>query len=144
MFYDKIKNIIEEMIDDIYAGKEECSEVISFNLIRDQNVPITIEAKMLYPLSKVKITFRCAFLLVDPSVTFEEIYQKDEVEDEIRMLRLVARFTTLLEKLRKWVEVEAPDMVKWGEGVIFDKNGRTKKIPFPIIPTLSDNKRKMR
>lgn len=133
MLYNTVKESIEHMIEEIYAGKEECSQVISFNLIRDQNIPISMNTKMLYPLGQVKISLYCSFLLVEPDVVFEEIFKKDEIEDELRLMRLVAKFTTILEKLRSWVKNEVPDMIRWGEGVIFDKNGRTKKIPYPVV-----------
>lgn len=130
MFYSKIKNTIEQMIDDIYAGKEECTEVISYNLIRDQSVPVTLNAKLLYPLNQIKISIYCPFLLVEPDVKFEEIYQQDHVEDELSLMRLIAKFTSILDRMKIWISNEAPDMIRWGEGVIFDKNGKTKKIPY--------------
>ncbi len=141
MLYERIKKIIDEMLDEIYAGKEECYEIISFNLIRDQNLPITIEAKLLYPLNKIKVSLFCPFLVVDPPILFEEIYRREEEEDDqFKLMRLVAKFSTTLERLKEWVETEAPDMIRWGEGVIFDNNGRSKKIPFPFVS--SDKKAK--
>lgn len=133
MIYNRIKNIIDEMLEEIYAGKEECYEIISFNLIRDQNIPITIETKLLYPLNKIKISLFCPFLVVEPPVLFEEIYRKDKEEDQLQLMRLIAKFSTTLERLKEWVETEVPDMIRWGEGVIFDNNGRAKKIPFPFV-----------
>jgi len=130
MFYSKVKKTIEAMIDDIYAGKEECTEVISYNLIKDQSVPVTLYAKLLYPLNQIKISIYCPFLLVEPDVKFEEIYKEDVVEDELRLMRIIARFTSILDRMKIWISNEAPDMIRWGEGVIFDKNGKTKKIPF--------------
>lgn len=130
MFYKLVKETVLEMIDDIYAGKEECVKVISYNLNADQCVPVTLYAKLLYPLNQIKISFHCPFLLVDPTVKFEELYREDEVEDELRLMRLIARFTSILDRMKIWISNEAPDMIRWGEGVIFDKNGKTKKIPF--------------
>ncbi len=130
MFYSKVKKTIEGMIDDIYAGKEECTEVISYNLIKDQSVPVTLYAKLLYPLNQIKISIYCPFLLVEPDVKFEEIYKEDVVEDELRLMRIIAKFTSILDRMKIWISNEAPDMIRWGEGVIFDKNGKTKKIPF--------------
>lgn len=140
MLYDTIKQIIDNMIEEVSAGREECMEIISFNLIRDQNIPITIRAKMLYPLGQIRISLYCSFLLVSPNIKFEEIYKREVTDDEFRLLRLIARFSTLLEKLQVWINNEVPDMIRWGEGVIFDKNGRTKKIPYPVV----ENKKKLK
>ncbi|MCG8570462.1 MAG: hypothetical protein MJB14_10005 [Spirochaetes bacterium] len=134
MLYNQIKEIIDEMIEEVYTGKEECKEVMSYHLIRDQNVPITIDVTMIYPLGQIRITLFCPFLLVDPDVKFEEIFKQDVPEDEFRLMRLIARFSTLLERLKEWIHSDVPEMIRWGEGVIFDKNGRTKKIPLPVRP----------
>jgi hypothetical protein len=128
-----LKESIDSMIDDISAGKEECYKISSFNLIRDQNVPITIRAKLLYPLEQIKFTLFCPFLLVNSDVEFVEIIRQDNEEDYYKLLRLISRFTTLIEMLKQWVEKETPNMIRWGEGVIFDKNGRTTKIPFTLF-----------
>ncbi len=133
MLYSMLKESIDSMIDDISAGKEECYKISSFNLIRDQNVPITIRAKLLYPLEQIKFTLFCPFLLVNSDVEFVEIIRQDNEEDYYKLLRLISRFTTLIEMLKQWVEKETPNMIRWGEGVIFDKNGRTTKIPFTLF-----------
>jgi hypothetical protein len=133
MLYSVIKNNIDSMIEDISAGKEECFEILSYNLIRDQNVPITIKAKLLYPLNQIKIVIYCPFLLVDHEVDFSEVLFMDSDDDYIKVLQLVSKFTTTLEMLKHWIEREVPDMIRWGEGVIFDKNGRTKKIPLNLF-----------
>ncbi len=134
MLYSMLKESIDSMIDDISAGKEECYKISSFNLIRDQNVPITIRAKLLYPLEQIRFTLFCPFLLVNSDVEFVEIIRQDNEEDYYKLLRLLSRFTTLIEMLKQWVEKEAPNMIRWGEGVIFDKNGRTTKIPYSLFP----------
>jgi hypothetical protein len=136
MLYSQIKKIIENMIDEIYTGREECSEVISYNLIKDQNVPITISATMIFSLGQIKISLSCPFLMIDESVKFEEIYMHDVADDEYRLMRLIAQFSSLLEKLKEWIHRDAPDMIRWGEGVIFDINGRTQRIPYPIKPKI--------
>lgn len=118
------------MLEEIEAGKEECKRVITFNLIRDQNVPTTIQAKLLYPLDQVRITIFCPFLLVEPDVEFVEIYKMGSDEDYFRLLRLISKFATTVDMIKAWVAKDAPDMIRWGEGVIFDKNGKTTKIPF--------------
>lgn len=133
MLYSNLKQIIDEMIDEISAGKEECYKMTSFNLIRDQNVPITIKAKLLYPLEQIRFTLFCPFLLVDTDVEFEEIYKQGKEEDYYKLLRLISRFSTLVDMLKTWVAKEAPNMIRWGEGVIFDKNGRTTKIPYSLF-----------
>jgi hypothetical protein len=133
MLYSAIKNNIDLMIDEISAGKEECSKKLSFNLIRDQNIPTIINAKLIYPLDQIKFTLYCPFLLVYPDVEFIEIYRMDEEEDYFNLLRLISKFSTLIDMLKAWVEKEAPDMIRWGEGVIFDKNGRTTKIPYTLF-----------
>ncbi len=133
MLYSQLKELIDEMIDEIGAGKEECYKMTSFNLIRDQNVPITIKSKLLYPLDHIRFTLFCPFLLVNPDVEFVEIYKQGDEEDYYKILRLISRFSTLIEMLKKWVEEETPNMIRWGEGVIFDKNGRTTKIPFSFF-----------
>lgn len=130
MLYSQIKRCIDEMLEEIEAGKEECKKIITFNLIRDQNVPTTIQAKLLYPLDQVKITIFCPFLLVEPDIEFVEIYKIGSDEDYFRLLRLISKFATMVDMVKAWVEKEAPDMIRWGEGVIFDKNGKTTKIPF--------------
>lgn len=135
MLYSEIKKHVEIMMEDIQAGKEECQKTISFNLIRDQNIPITIISKLLYPLNQIKYTLYCPFLLVSPEVDFSEIYRIDEEEDYFKILRLISRFSTLLDMLKDWVNKEVPDMIRWGEGVIFDKNGRTTKIPSEFFLT---------
>ena len=135
MLYDLIKTSVDNMVEEISAGKEECYEILSFNLIRDQNVPITVRAKLIYPLNQIKISLYCPFLLVEPDVDFQEIYKKNTPDDEFRLMRLISKFSTTLERLKTWVEKEVPDMIRWGEGVIFDKNGRTRKIPYPIVPS---------
>ena len=131
MLYSQIKGSIDKILDEIKAGKEECYDVLSFNLIKDQNVPITVRVKLLYPLNQIKVTFFCPFLLVDSEVVYEEIFRFNVVEDELKLMKLISKFTTTLERLKSWIENEVPDMIRWGEGVIFDKNGRTKRIPFP-------------
>jgi len=133
MLYSQIKNSIDEMVEEIQAGKEECKKVITFNLIKDQNVPTTIQAKLLYPLDQIKFTIFCPFLLVDPIVEFAEIYQLGSEEDYFRLLKLISKFSTMVDMIRAWVIKEAPDMIRWGEGVIFDKNGRTTKIPYMVF-----------
>lgn len=131
MLYTQIKSCIDSMLEEISAGKEECYDILSFNLIKDQNVPITVRIKLLYPLNQIKVSFYCPFLLVDTDVQFEEIFQQNQVEDELRLMKLISKFSTTLERLKSWIENEVPDMIRWGEGVIFDKNGRTKRIPYP-------------
>jgi len=133
MLYTTIKESIDIMIDEISAGKEECYKMTSFNLIRDQNIPISIKAKLLYPLDQIRFTLFCPFLLVEPDVEFVEIYRQGNEEDYYKILRLISKFTTLVEMLKKWVEKEVPNMIRWGEGVIFDKNGRTTKIPYSLF-----------
>jgi len=140
MLYDRIKKVIDEMLEEIYAEKEECYEIISFNLIRDQNLPITIETKLLYPLNKIKISLYCPFLLVEPDITFEEIYRQGHEEDQFKLMRLIAKFSTTLERLKEWVETEAPEMIRWGEGVIFDSNGRARRIPYPFTSSSKKTK----
>ena len=44
MLYSAIKKNIDEMIEDIEAGKEECHKMISCHLINNQNIPVTIKA----------------------------------------------------------------------------------------------------
>lgn len=133
MLYTQIKSCIDSMLEEISAGKEECYDILSFNLIKDQNVPITVRIKLLYPLNQIKVSFYCPFLLVDTDVQFEEIFQQNQVEDELRLMKLISKFSTTLERLKSWIENEVPDMIRWGEGVIFDKNGRTKRIPYPAV-----------
>jgi hypothetical protein len=133
MLYSEIKKHIDTMIDEIDAGKEECQKVISFNLIRDQNVPTTIRAKLIYPLDQIKFTIFCPFFLIQPDFEFSEIYKQGIEEDYFKLLRMISKFTTLVDMLRAWVKNEAPDMIRWGEGVIFDKNGKTTKIPFTFL-----------
>jgi len=129
--YWDIKNSIEYMIDEISAGKSECEKSLSFNLIRDINVPVTIRAKFIAPLSQIELELYCPFLLVDSSIQYREYCKKDSIEDEIKILRLISRFSVILDTLKKWIESNVPDMIRWSEGVVFDKNGRTKKIPIP-------------
>jgi hypothetical protein len=133
MLYSEIKKNMELMIEDITAGKEECQKVLSFNLIRDQNVPITVKSKLLYPLEQIKFSIYCPFLLVTPDVEFAEIYRLGEEEDFFKLLRLISKFATVLDMMKEWIEKDAPDMIRWGEGVIFDKQGRTTKIPFTMF-----------
>ncbi|HOV15084.1 MAG TPA: hypothetical protein PK771_12420 [Spirochaetota bacterium] len=76
-----------------------------------------------------------SILLVEPDIVFEEIYRKGVEDDEFRLMRLISKFSATLERLKEWVEKEVPDMIRWGEGVIFDKNGRTKRIPYPATQT---------
>ena len=121
------------MIDEISAGKEECHQMILYNLIRNQNIPITINAKLIYPLNQIKFSLFCPFLLVYPDVSFEEIYKQGIEEDYFNLLRLISKFSTLVDMLKDWVQKEVPNMIKWGEGVIFDKNGRTTKIPYSFF-----------
>jgi len=129
MMYNEIKNYIDQMIDDIEHGKEECQKMISFNLIKEQNIPAMLKAKLLYPLDQIKFTLFCPFLMVHPDVEFSEIYSQGIEEDYFKILRLVSRFVTVIDMLRSWVQTEVPDMIRWGEGVIYDKNGRTTKLP---------------
>jgi hypothetical protein len=129
MLYSSIKKNVDIMIDEISAGKEECQKMISYNLIRDQNIPITIKAKLIYPLEQIKFTLFCPFLLVYPDIEFAEIYRQGLEDDYFKLLRLISKFSTVVEMLKGWIEKEAPHMIRWGEGVIFDKNGRTTKIP---------------
>lgn len=133
MLYTTIKKHIDEMIDEISAGKEECHQMILYNLIRNQNIPITINAKLIYPLNQIKFSLQCPFLLVYPDVSFEEIYKQGIEEDYFNLLRLISKFSTLVDMLKDWVQKEVPNMIKWGEGVIFDKNGRTTKIPYSFF-----------
>lgn len=133
MLYTTIKKHIDEMIDEISAGKEECHQMILYNLIRNQNIPITINAKLIYPLNQIKFSLFCPFLLVYPDVSFEEIYKQGIEEDYFNLLRLISKFSTLVDMLKDWVQKEVPNMIKWGEGVIFDKNGRTTKIPYSFF-----------
>jgi hypothetical protein len=132
MLYSIIRQSIDSMVEEISAGKEECYEVLSFHLIKDQNVPITVRVKLIYPLNQIRVSLYCPFLLVEPEVEFQEIYRQSVEEDEFRLMKLISKFSTTLERLQTWIETEVPDMIRWGEGVIFDKNGRTKKIPYPI------------
>ncbi len=132
MLYKEIKDCVDKMVDEVSAGKEEYSKVISYNLIRDQNIPITIRGKLMYPLKQIKISLYSPFLLTEPDVAFEEIYRSGSEEDELRLMKLISKFVSILERLKEWIENDTPDMIRWGEGVIFDKNGRTKKIPYPI------------
>ena len=129
MLYSTIKKDVDFMIEEIAAGKEECNKLLSVNLLRDQNIPITIKAKLIYPLNQVKFVLFCPFLLVHPDVEFSEIYRQGVEEDYFKLLRLVSKFSTLVDMLKVWVEEEVPNMIRWGEGVVFDKNGRTTKIP---------------
>jgi len=131
MLYSMIMNSIEYMIDEISAGKNECEKSLSFNLIRDLNVPITIRARTIPALSQVEVELFCPFLLVDSSIQYKEFCKKDSQEDEVKIMRLVSRFSLTLEKLQSWIASNMPDIIRWSEGVVFDKNGRTKKIPFP-------------
>jgi hypothetical protein len=133
MLYTTIKKHIDEMIEEIDAGKEECQKMISCELIKGQNIPITITAKLIYPLDQIKFTLFCPFLLVYPDVRFIEIYRQGIEEDYFQLLRLISKFTTLVDMLKDWVQKEVPNMIKWGEGVIFDKNGRTTKIPYSFF-----------
>ncbi len=133
MLYTIIKKHIDEMIDEIAAGKEECQKMISCELIKGQNIPITITAKLIYPLEQIKFTLFCPFLLIYPDVRFIEIYRQGIEEDYFKLLRLISKFTTLVDMLKDWVQKEVPNMIKWGEGVIFDKNGRTTKIPYSFF-----------
>ncbi|MCK4797283.1 MAG: hypothetical protein KAT05_07860 [Spirochaetes bacterium] len=133
MLYSTMKKNIDLMIEDIAAGKEECRKIISFNLIKDQNIPITINAKLIYPLDQIKFTLFCPFLLVYPEIKFVEIYKQNVEEDYVKLLKLISKFSTLLDMLKNWVEKEAPDLIRWGEGVIFDKNGKTTKIPLSLF-----------
>jgi hypothetical protein len=133
MLYSMIRQSIDSMVEEIAAGKEECYEILSFNLIKDQNVPVTVRVKLIYPLNQVKVSLYCPFLLVDPDIEYQEIYRQGIEEDEFRLMRLISKFSTTLERLQSWIEKDVPDMIRWGEGVIFDKNGRTKKIPYPTI-----------
>ncbi len=131
MLYSMIMNSIEYMIEEISAGKNECEKSLSFNLIRDLNVPIIIRAKLLSPLAQIELELFCPFLLVDPSIQYKEYCKKNFFEDEVKIMRLASRFSLTLEKLKSWIEINMPDIIRWSEGVVFDKNGRTKKIPFP-------------
>jgi hypothetical protein len=133
MLYSEMKKNIDLMLEEISAGREECYKMSSFNLIRDQNIPISIKAKLLYPINHIKFTFFCPFLLVHPDVEFTEIYKLDHEEDYYKVLRLISRFTTLVDMLKLWVQKEVPDMIRWGEGVIFDRNGRTTRIPYSLF-----------
>lgn len=135
MLYNLIKESVDRMVEEISAGKEECYEVLSFNLIREQNIPVTVRCKLIYPLNQMKVSLYCPFLLVEPDIIYEEIYKKGVEDDEFRLMKLISKFSTTLERLKEWVEKEVPDMIRWGEGVIFDKNGRTKRIPFPATQT---------
>ena len=132
MLYSMIMNSIEYMVEEISAGKSECEKSLSFNLIRDLNVPITIKAKLISQLSQIEIELFCPFLLVDPSIQYKEYCKKSFQEDEVKIMRLVSRFSLILEKLQSWIVSNMPDIIRWSEGVVFDKNGRTKKIPFPV------------
>lgn len=132
MLYKDIKDSIQEMIDDINAGKEECQRFLSFNLIKGQDVPIVISADLIYSLNQIRISLYCPFLLVEPDIKFVEIIREDNIDDELRLMRLISKFTTILEKIKSWIETDVSDMIRWGEGVIFDKNGRTKKIPYVL------------
>ena len=133
MFYTTIKKHIDEMIDEISAGREECHQMILFNLIRNQNIPININAKLIYPLKQIKFSLHCPFLLIYPDISFEEIYRQGIEEDYFNLLKLISKFATLVDMLKDWVQKEVPNMIKWGEGVIFDKNGRTTKIPYSFF-----------
>ena len=133
MLYTQIKKQVDFMIEEIAAGKEECQTLVSYNLIRDQSIPITINAKLLYPLDQIKFNIYCPFLLVFPDIEFVEIYKKNDDEDYFKLLRLISKFSTLIDMLKNWVEKEVPNMIRWGEGVIFDKNGRTTKIPYSFF-----------
>nr|HPO49155.1 hypothetical protein [Spirochaetota bacterium] len=93
MLYFLIRESVDKMVEDISAGKEECYEILSFNLIRDQNVPITVRGKLIYPLNQIKISLYCPFLLVEPDITFEEIYRKGIEEDEFRLMKLISKFS---------------------------------------------------
>ena len=142
MLYDRIRSVINDITEEMLAGREECHEIVSFNLIRDQNVPITIETKLLYPLRQIKVSLFCPFLLVDPEVEYEEIYQKGVEDDELRLMKLIAKFTTTLERLKAWIRDDCPDMIRWGEGVIFDKSGRARRIPYPAVSSKNQKGRK--
>ena len=133
MLYTTIKKHIDEMIDEISAGREECHQMILFNLIRNQNIPININAKLIYPLKQIKFSLHCPFLLIYPDISFEEIYRQGIEEDYFNLLKLISKFATLVDMLKDWVQKEVPNMIKWGEGVIFDKNGRTTKIPYSFF-----------
>ena len=135
MLYFLIKESVDKMVEEISAGKEECHEILSFNLVKDQNVPITVRGKLIYPLNQIKISLYCPFLLVEPDIAFEEIYRKGVEEDEFRLMKLISKFSATLERLKEWILKDIPDMIRWGEGVVFDKNGRTKRIPYPAGQT---------
>ncbi|HOV15085.1 MAG TPA: hypothetical protein PK771_12425 [Spirochaetota bacterium] len=66
MLYSSIKECVDRMVDEISAGKEECYEIISFNLIKDQNVPITVRGKLIYPLNQIKMSLYCPFYWLSP------------------------------------------------------------------------------
>jgi len=140
MLYSVIRESIDSMIDEISAGKEECYEILSFNLINNQNVPVTVRVRLIYPLNQIHVSLYCPFLLVEPDIEFQEIYRKGIEEDDFRLMRLISKFSTTLERLQAWIEKEVPDMIRWGEGVIFDKNGRTRKIPYPASSSAKPSK----
>ena len=61
MLYSQIKESIDKMLEEIKAGKEECYDILSFNLIKDQNVPVNVRVKLLYPLNRLKFLFFVRF-----------------------------------------------------------------------------------
>jgi hypothetical protein len=74
-------------------------------------------------------------LVTEVERKYEEIYQPDNEIYDFNLRNLLADFSATLEGLSEWVSLECPDMIRWGEGVVFDHNGRAKPIPFPSSPT---------
>ncbi len=130
MLYNNLRMVMDKMIEEIDVGKEECQSVLSFNLMKGQAVPITINAYNIYQLSQIKFIIVCPFLHSPDETDYIEIYRLGHDEDYINILRLISRFVTTLEMIKDWIQKEVPDMIRWGEGVIFDRNGRTKKVPY--------------
>lgn len=133
MLYKSIKENIDSMVDDIAAGREECFEKLSYNIMGDQNVPINITAKLLYPLNQIQFSLYCPILLVTDDVEYIVVYHLDSEENYFEILQLISRFSTTLDRIKNWIEKEVPNMIKWGEGVVFDHHGRTKKIPPNLV-----------
>ncbi len=140
MLYNNLRVVFDKMIEEIDAGKEECQSVLSFNLLKGQAVPITIKGFNIYQLNQIRFLIICPFLHSPDETDYIEFYRLGHDEDYINILRLISRFVTTLEMIKEWIQKEVPDMIRWGEGVIFDKNGRTKKVPYITHTTNKEKK----
>ena len=144
MLYEKMRDVIDRMVEDVYAGKAECRQVISYTLIGHHNVPITITCKLLYPLSQIRVSLYCPFLVTENEHRYEELYQPDNADYDFNLRNMLADFAATLEGLSEWISVECPDMIRWGEGVVFDHNGRARAIPFPSTPVKTSRRGRTR